>query len=74
MIASIRLCISFTASNTYVPPFINKSLSTKSNFCQPKEVGMCWSRSTDTMHLLPHFISKNVSKGVPVEETLMYNS
>ena len=29
---------------------------------------MCWSRSTDTMHLLPHFIKKDVIKGGPVEE------
>ena len=75
MVASIRFCISFTASNTYL------LLSTK--FCQQSltlvtkggtYVGMCWSRSTDTMHLLPHFIKKDVSKGGPVEETLMYDS
>ena len=35
---------------------------------------MRWSRSTDTMHLLPHFIKKDISKGGPVEETLMYDS
>ena len=35
---------------------------------------MCWSRSTDTMHLLPRLTKKDISKGGPVEERLMYDS
>ena len=55
-------------------------LLSTTKFCQQNltlltnKVGMCWSRSTDTMHLLPRLTKKDISKGGPVEERLMYDS